>query len=155
MEEKLDPEDICIHWLKCSVISGNLPVLFSKANNTEFGVNCSWPRYCVLKWVSVEHWSRERLRGSTVRSVGETVCPSTTTPSPSHICRRIAEFLGILVVKRLVSLWLYLIYLIIQSALGDLRLLLKDRPSLWNTWMYPDSGSMCICWAPATCQPLC
>lgn len=76
--------------------------LFYLARQTiQFGDDCSWPRYCVLKWVSVKLWSHKRLRGSVVRSVGETVCPSITTPSSSHIYGRRAEFLGILVGKRL------------------------------------------------------
>lgn len=82
MEEKLNAEDLSIHWLKYSMNSGNLPALRLVGKQYRFGVYCIWSSYCVLKWVSMEHSSQKRLRRSVVRWVWETMWSSTSTTPP-------------------------------------------------------------------------
>ena len=100
--------------------SGNLPALLLVGK--QFGVYWIWPRHHVLTWFSVDHWSHKRLRGSMVRSVWETLCTSTTnTPAPPHTYIHLhSKVLRVLEVTRL-SHRFYQIYLIIKSALGELK----------------------------------
>ena len=70
--------------------------------------------------VSVKHWSHKRLRGSTVRSVWETMWTSTTitTPSHTHMHSKSTENPS---GRKTVSPRFYQIYLIIESVMGEFK----------------------------------